>query len=52
MNSLVLIDQGFHSETRKNGWMILCASISSETKIAHKISSSESTLNIPIKIYL
>ena len=41
-----------HSEKSKNDWIRLCASISQETKTAHKISSRNSTSCIPIKIYV
>ena len=44
MNPLKLRDQWDYSETNKNGWIRLCASISWETKTAHKISSGNSTL--------
>ena len=36
----------------KNDWIRLCASISWETKFAHKILSRNSTLSIPIKMYV
>ena len=52
MNPLELRDQGGHSETSKNDWIRLCASISYENKTAHKTSSRNSTLSIPIKFYV
>ena len=44
MNPLKLRDPWGYSKTSKNGWIRLCASISSEVKTAHKISSRNSTL--------
>ena len=44
MNPLKLKDQWGYSETSKNGWIILLASIAYETKAAQKISSRNSTL--------
>ena len=52
MNLLGLRDQGDHSETSKNDWITMRASISKENKTAHKTSSRNSTLNILIKIYV
>ena len=39
-----LRDQWGYSETSENGWIRFCASISYETKTAHKISARISTL--------
>ena len=44
MNSLKLRDQWDYSETSKNSWIRLWASILQETKAAHKNSSRNSTL--------
>ena len=52
MKLLELRDQWRHSETSKNDWIRLCASISEETKTAHIVSTKNSTLIISIKIYL
>ena len=44
MNPLKLRDQWGYYETNKNAWIRLRASVSEETKTAHKISSRNSTL--------
>ena len=44
MHPLKLRDKCDYSETSKNGWIGLTASISEETKTAQKISSGNSTL--------
>ena len=41
-----------HYETSNSGWIRLHASVLLETKTIHKISSRNSTLSIPIKVYL
>ena len=43
MNLWELRDQWRHSETSKNDWIRLCASISEETKTAHIVSTKNST---------
>ena len=45
-------DKWDRSETSSIGWIRLLALISSETKTIHKIISRNSTLSIPIEIYL
>ena len=52
MNPLKLRDQSGYSETIKNDCIRLCASISEETKTAHKISSRNSTLGETKLIFL
>ena len=43
MNLWELRDQWRHSETSKNDWIRLCASISEETKTARIVSTKNST---------
>ena len=45
-------DKWDRSETSSIGWIRLLALISSETKTIHKIISRNSTLSMPIEIYL
>ena len=52
MNPLNLRDQWGYSETSKNGSIRLCASVSWETKTAHKISSRNNTLGETKLIFL
>ena len=45
-------DDSGHYETSNGGWIRFHASVSEETKTIHKIISRNSTLSIPIKVYL
>ena len=45
-------DDSGHSELSNGGWIRLHASVSEETKTIHQIISRNSTLSIPIKVYL